>query len=67
VDCFVGNKNATTYAAKDMQGGIAVVIPAWIESFCTSATMQKQTPESTRVESMYLVSGQLCMQITGIC
>jgi hypothetical protein len=46
---FFGNKNVITYAAKDIRSSIAVVIPAWVQSFSKSATIPNQTPESTIV------------------
>lgn len=47
-------RNATAYAAKEVQGGTAVTSPLCIEAFCTSATMQRQIPANISVSSTYL-------------
>lgn len=49
-----GKANATAYAANDVQGGIAVTSPPWIDAFCTNATRHKHSPENASDTSMYL-------------
>jgi len=50
-----GKMNETAYAAKEVQGGMAVTSPPCIEAFCTSATMQRHIPATISVTSMYLI------------
>lgn len=60
----VGKQNATAYAAKDVQGGMAVTRPPWMDDFCTIATMQRHIPANARASRIYLKDSQLRVSAT---